>query len=329
VKTILQPRVLCILLALAPFALRAQDHIEPKEKADKAGTPATAPSPAQAKGTGRGGRGAPATGGAAEGGRGGAIPPEDIAEMRKILANPTELAKGRLSFETHCVGCHGPKGEGSRGPTLAQPNLPRASEDVDLLRIVQRGIPNTEMPAVRLKIGEAPYLAAYVRSLGNVPAEPVPGNPAKGSELFHGKGACMQCHTLNGQGLAIGPDLTVIGLSRSPTFLRRSLVEPSADIPQSFNPYRAEISMPINFAFVSVKTKDGKAVSGVRINENTFSIQLRDLTGAMYSFHKTELAELKLDTKQSPMPVYANVFTPEEMDDIVAYLVSLRGKPKS
>ena len=58
-------------------------------------------------------------------------------------------------------------------------------------------------------------------------------------------------------------------------------------------------------------------------------VQLRDLTGAIYSFFKSELAEFHKDIGVSPMPVYAAVFTPIEMDDMVAYLVSLRGKKPS
>ena len=249
--------------------------------------------------------------------------------MNRIMSVPSELEKGRLAFESHCTGCHGPKGEGGRGPTLAQPSLPRAGQDVDLLRIVQRGIPGTEMPSVRLKTGEAPYLAAFVRSLGKIPQEPVKGNPAKGAELFNTKGACLTCHSLNGKGQAIGPDLTNIGQRRSPSFLRISIVEPGAEVPQSFNSTRTEVSMPANFVFVRAKTKTGKEVAGVRVNENTFSIQLRDLTGAMYSFHKSELAELIKDKGMSPMPSYAGVFTPSELDDVIAYLASLREKPKS
>jgi putative heme-binding domain-containing protein len=246
--------------------------------------------------------------------------------MNRIMSTPSELEKGRQSFQAHCVGCHGPNGEGDRGPTLAQPRLPRASDDESLLRIVQRGIPGTEMPSQRLKIGEAPYLAAYVRSLGKIAVEPVPGNPMKGAELFHTKGACLTCHTLKGQGMAIGPDLTEIGLRRSPAFLRKSLIEPGAEVPQSFNPTRTEISMPANFIFVRARTKDGRDVAGVRVNENTFSIQVRDLTGVMYSFQKSELAELHKDKGLSPMPAYVGAFTPAEMDDMIAYLVSLRGE---
>src|SRR3954469_12161887 len=174
VHTIFRPTILCALLVLAPVAVRAQDHVEPANP--------NAPAPNAAKGK-AGGRAPAAAAAAPEAivgpapafGGGGVVPvnAEMVAEMNRILNSPAELAKGKLSFENHCVGCHGPKGEGSRGPTLAQPSLPRGGTDVNLLNIVQRGIPGTEMPAVRLKMGEAPYLAAYVRSLGKLAYEPV------------------------------------------------------------------------------------------------------------------------------------------------------------
>jgi cytochrome c oxidase cbb3-type subunit III len=324
--TFISPRFLCALLVLAPISLSAQDHADPATQ--KA---ASAPGAAQNKGPSRG-KGGDAAGGpgaaAAKGGRGGrGLSAADLAtDLEKIIANPVELAKGQRIFEQQCVTCHGPKGEGERGPTLAQPNLPRASDNQTLMTIIARGLPGTEMVGGRLRPGEAPLLAAYVRHLGRMPIEKVPGDPAKGAELFKTKGACLTCHTLEGQGTsAIGPDLTDIGARRSPAFLRRSLVDPGADVPQSYQPTRTEISMPQNFSFIRVKTKDGKELGGVRVNESTLSVQFRDMTGAIWSFYKSELASFE-EGKGSPMPVYAGVFTPTEMDDVIAYLVSLRGK---
>jgi putative heme-binding domain-containing protein len=323
---LLSPRFLCAFLALAAISLFAQDHADPAAQKKSA----SAPGAAEAKGPGRGkgGGGGPAAMPAAAKGRGGrGLSAADLAtDLEKIIANPGELAKGQRIFETQCVVCHGPKGEGDRGPTLAQPTLPRATDDPTLIQIVARGIPGTEMVGGRLRAGEPALLAAYVRSLGRMPIEKVPGDPSKGAELFRTKGACLTCHTVDGQGTAaIGPDLTDIGARRSPAFLRRSLVEPGADVPQSYNPNRTDISMPLNFAYIRVKTKDGREAAGVRVNESTFSVQLRDMAGAVWSFKKSELAEFKND-KGSPMPVYAGLFTPAEMDDMIAYLVSLRGK---
>jgi cytochrome c oxidase cbb3-type subunit III len=327
-KPFISLRFFCALLIVAALAVRAQDHVDPAAEKAAAEKSTTAPNPDQAKGKG-GGRGKGGGGGggaaaapaaAAKGGPGRGLSAADLAaDLEKIIANPTDLAKGQRIFEMQCVTCHGPKGEGDRGPMLAQPTLAKATDDRTLIQIVARGITGTEMPGGRMKAGEAPYLAAYVRSLGRIPMEKVPGDPAKGLELFKTKGACLTCHTVAGEGTAaIGPDLTDVGARRSPPFLRRSLVDPSADVPLSATGNQ-------NFAFIRVKTHAGKEASGVRLNEGTFYVQFRDVTGALWSFQKSELADIKSD-RSSPMPVYSGVYTASEMDDVIAYLVSLRGK---
>src|SRR5690348_16596760 len=76
------------------------------------------------------------------------------AAVADAAQNQADLDKGRKLFETHCALCHGPHGEGGKGPTLAQPNLPRASDDQSLLRIISLGIPNTEMPQAKMERAE-------------------------------------------------------------------------------------------------------------------------------------------------------------------------------
>jgi len=44
-----------------------------------------------------------------------------------------------------------------------------------------------------------------------------------------------------------------------------------------------------------------------------------------YSFRKSDLAELNKQFGKSPMPSYKSALNDAEMDDIVAYLASLRG----
>ncbi|MSU65755.1 MAG: c-type cytochrome [Opitutus sp.] len=325
-KAFLSPRFLCVWLIVAALAVRAQDHVDPAAQKAAAEKAAAAPNPGQAKGKG-GGRGKGGAGGAGAaapaGGRGRGVSAADLAmDLEKIIANPSDLAKGQKIFEMQCVTCHGAKGEGDRGPMLAQPTLVKATDDPTLIQIVARGLPGTEMPGGRMRAGEAPYLAAYVRSLGRIPMEKVPGDPAKGAELFKTKGACLTCHTVASEGTAaIGPDLTDVGARRSPAFLRRALVDPSADVPLS----AGGIGGGTNFAFIRVKTLDGKEASGVRVNEGAFYVQFRDMTGALWSFQKSELADFKSD-RSSPMPVYAGLLAPAEIDDVIAYLVTLRGK---
>lgn len=243
----------------------------------------------------------------------------------ELTKDPVELEKGRRLFQTHCAMCHGPQGEGAKGPTLAQPNLPRASDDDSLLRIIRDGINGTEMPPARLERPDALLVAAYVRSLGSLPPETVPGDPERGAQLFVNM-ACAQCHTLRGRGGAFGPDLTGIGLRRSPVYLRRALVDPGAEVPQSYNPFRSDISMPENFLYVRLVLRGGGEIDGVRVNEDTFSIQIRDATGRIHSFFKTDLAELHKDFGKSPMPSYSAALTKDQLDDLVAFLVSLRSQ---
>ena len=72
-------------------------------------------------------------------------------------------------------------------------------------------------------------------------------------------------------------------------------------------------------------TKDGHGISGVRLNEDTFTIQVRDLNGGVHSFFKEDLKELQRDPGKSPMPSLRGMFSASEVDDLVAYPVSLRG----
>jgi cytochrome c oxidase cbb3-type subunit III len=221
--------------------------------------------------------------------------------------------RGSALFRSQCAYCHGAGGEGGRGPSLNRPALRLAATDEILKRIITRGIPDAGMPGTSMSDGEAEQVAAYVRLLGRVRAAPVPGNAAAGEELYKQKGKCDACHMVRGSGGVFGPDLSTIGLRRSPTHLRASLIDPAADKPDGFIVLTATSPVP-------AKTQ----VTGVRINEDSFSVQIRDVSGKVHSFWKSDLASLGRDLKSSPMPSYKSTFTDRELDDLIAYLVSLR-----
>jgi putative heme-binding domain-containing protein len=244
----------------------------------------------------------------------------------KIENPPADPAVGARLYQIHCALCHGPRGEGGKGPTLAQPVLPRASDDAALLRLLASGIAGTEMPGSQLPPAALAQIGAHVRALGRLPPERLPGDPARGAQLYVNKGACASCHAVQGRGSAFGPDLTTIGARRNAAYLRRALTSPAAEVPQSSTPYRSDVSMPENFLFVRVVTRDGRTLAGVRLNEDAFSLQLREASGRVHSFFKSDLAELHKDRAFSPMPDYTPVFSTAELDDLVAYLASLRGQ---
>ena len=109
----------------------------------------------------------------------------------------------------------------------------------------------------------------------------------------------------------LGPDRTEIGLRRSLKFLRDSIVDPSAYI----NPeYRSATVVP----------RSGAKVRGVVLNEDDYSIQLRDTREELRSFLKSDLKEVQRE-KESLMPSYKSVLSETEINDLVARLNSLRG----
>jgi putative heme-binding domain-containing protein len=249
----------------------------------------------------------------------------DAAAPASERPSADDLARGERLFLVDCAGCHGPRGEGERGPPLAVPRLSRSKDTPTLVKVIQNGVDGTEMPSARRTSRELRQLAAWVLSLGQRPAEAVPGDPAAGEKVYLGKGACRTCHTLRGRGGALGPDLTDIGLRRGAAYLRTSLIKPEADLPRSFSPYRGEISLSQNFLQVRAVTRKGEEIVGARINEDTFSIQIRDAANRVRSFFKDELRVLDKQWGRTPMPSYEGVLTGEEIGDLVAFLASLRG----
>jgi cytochrome c oxidase cbb3-type subunit 3 len=206
-------------------------------------------------------------------------------------SGPANLAAGERLFQVNCAGCHGPHGEGSRGPTLAQPHLPRAANEAAIVKIIAQGIHGTEMPPFKLEATDDRNIAAWVWHLGQLPPEIVRGHPARGEVLYRTRGNCALCHFL----------------------------------PQTFAMFREDANITTNFLLVSLTTSDGTAWTGVRVNEDTFSIQIRDLANGLHSFLKSELTELHKEWGRSPMPSYAQAFTRDELDDLVAFLAAHKG----
>ena len=236
------------------------------------------------------------------------------------------MGPGERQFLATCASCHGPRGEGGRGPTLAVPRLTRARDRATLVTLIERGVPGTEMPSHKLSKTDLQQIAGFVERLGRLPVEKFPGDPQKGMALYRGKGGCTICHAIHGRGGALGTDLTDVGLRRGAGYLRKALVEPEADLPRSTSPYRSDVTLTQNFLQVRVTTTDGREITGVRINEDTFSIQIRDAGNQMHSLWKSELAQLHKDWDRSPMPSYKEALTATELDDLVAFLLSLRGE---
>jgi putative heme-binding domain-containing protein len=182
------------------------------------------------------------------------------------------------------------------------------------------------MPPTRLTQAEGETLLAYVKTLRSQPRlSKITGDPVRGKALYETKGGCSNCHMISGDGGRMGPELTAVGRGRSAEYIRESIIDPDAAVAEKFAEYRLVIPMPDNFLMVKAVTTDGRIVEGVRLNEDPFTIQIRDFKDGLHSFAKSELKELQKLPGRSMMPSFREKLTRAEVDDLVAYLLTLRG----
>lgn len=241
-----------------------------------------------------------------------------LAGQQSAIQNPyttaaDEQAGARL-FRPLCAICHGLDGSGvpKLGPQIKK-GSPGRTRDGELYETIRDGILGTGMPPFTFSEKESWQVVAYVQSLRRtVGAKESPSDAAAGAKLFRGKGACAQCHTVEGEGGRRGPDLSHIGADRSLEELRRSILSPNEKVSPAYWQLRAT-------------TKKGTKVTGRRLNEDTFSFQLLDSEENLVSVMKSDLEEYDLD-KSSVMPPFEQQLSQREIDDLVAYLLTLQPK---
>jgi putative heme-binding domain-containing protein len=228
------------------------------------------------------------------------------------FSTDADIQQGAALFQTHCSYCHGSFGEGGRGADLSAGIYRNGGRDPELYTSIRFGIPGSEMGPVRVTDDEVWKLVAFVKRLGSQGLlEKAPGDPTAGQQVYV-KSGCASCHRVDREGGSIGPDLTDIGRRRGLKFLTESLVKPEADI-------------PINYRAVQVVLKSGQTATGIRLNFDDLSIQLRDTRDNLRSFLRDNIQEVRYD-KPSLMPSYASM-NQKNLEDVIAYLHSLKGAP--
>jgi putative heme-binding domain-containing protein len=226
-------------------------------------------------------------------------------------ADASDLAEGKRLYNAQCALCHGIDGSGGYGPSLLRPTFVRAADDEGLVALLTTGIPGLMPDFGRANgIRRTWQLAAFTRSLNRAGAERASGNAANGRAIYEKRG-CAACHVVDGAGRALGPDLSAIGLQRGLAYLKESLVEPAAHVPDGH-------------VVATARPKSGAVVRGVRVSEDAFWVHIRDISGRLHAFRTADLAELTREAGASLMPAYD--LPASDLDDVVAYLASLRGQ---
>lgn len=238
--------------------------------------------------------------------------PSGEAQNRPESYAEADIAYGARIFVAQCSGCHGVRGDQVAGVNLGSGQFKHVFSDSDLRSVVSNGIPGTAMPPFNFDPPELAGIVAYVRNMRAFDSSNVvAGSASRGEVLFTGTGTCGSCHRVNGKGPRVAPDLSDIGALRTADALERSLIDPTGAM------------LPVNRSVRAV-TRDGKIITGRRLNEDTYTVQLIDEQEHLISLEKADLREYTV-IKTSSMPSYKDKFSSQELADVVAYLLSLKG----
>jgi cytochrome c oxidase cbb3-type subunit III len=226
-------------------------------------------------------------------------------------APSSDAAEGRRIFDAQCAWCHGNEGVGDMGPNL-HGTLRHASSLSGIVEIITNGIAATDMPGFRGPLTERSIrqTAAYVQSLSRTAARPSAGNAQRGAGVYASSG-CGGCHVIDGAGGILGPELTSIGTRRGAVYLRDAIVKPAA-------------AHPPGYLVVRAVPASGAEIRGIRVNEDVFWIHIRDASGTVHTLEKSALKDVVREIDASLMPSYASRLKDAELDDLVAYLATLR-----
>jgi len=239
-----------------------------------------------------------------------------------VKLGPLDPEAGKALFQQNCVNCHGLDATGEEGPNLH--GVPAALGDAAVANIIRRGIPGTGMPSSYiLSEQDAANIVAWLHSLDSAPQPAAVGDPKKGEAVYASSG-CSACHMIDGIGGDIGPELSHIGAQRGPANLKARLIDPGANLPKPAGGFTGGGGFTQYLLFRAVE-KNGRVTEGIRVGEDSFSIVLKDAQGNLHGFSKPELAKLQKEPGKSLMPSFKDTLSSTQMDDLVAYLSTLKG----
>lgn len=177
------------------------------------------------------------------------------------------------------------------------------------------------------KVADAAELVGRALAPGNVPAMPAsedsdrwmkalegPASAEAGERIFfHPNSAgCYRCHTMDGRGGGVGPDLSNVGKAMSHQKLVESIVNPSKEVSPQFVTWMLAL-------------EDGTVVAAVLLGEGEHGAQTyADATGKIFTVKPSDVAERNaVPTSIMPSDL-SKALTMQELRDLIAYLRSNR-----
>jgi putative heme-binding domain-containing protein len=266
-------------------------------------------------------------------------------QLEAKLKDPQFIAEGSKLFGPTCGNayCHGTGGAGGGAPRLRGKGL----ESSYLFKSISNGIPGTVMPSFKAELSEEQVwkLIAFIMADADasVVAQPeataadrssqttirqtpaatdgtrsMMGSVQEGKALFFDSArpkSCHYCHSMEGQGTSIGPDLSKIG-ARPARQLFSSIILPH----QTKDP---------RYATVILRLRNGESVTGVKKEEDEEAIRVFDTTelpAVLRTVQRVDVIKSEA-ANESIMPKdYASTYTVKQLLDLVTFLKSSESK---
>ena len=192
-------------------------------------------------------------------------------------------------------------------------------------------------PPISLSLTEIKAVVAYLMSLGgdldmeaidtkpsdvtkkfyakiSAAAEAGGGDPGAGAMVYDDN--CSECHTLNGEGGEVGPDLTgvsALGLKN----ISDAILQPAKAMTKGFETY-------------VVVDKEGRQTIGLKTRDEAKEVDITKATGDVVTIAKADIKEIKVDDTKSVMPDdLSEAMTVKDFQDILSFLMLQKPKPKA
>ncbi len=161
-------------------------------------------------------------------------------------------------------------------------------------------------PPARLDPKKLPSIATLVARTGDA---------ERGKQLIAASAKndmqCLKCHTIQGAGGQIGPDLSLIGKKASKENLLESILQPSKAIADQYLTWQIE-------------TKKGLSLTGLLVEETPTTVTLRDGNGKDTKIDKKDIDSREKSPKSLMPEDLLAYMTEDDLVDIVAYLFGLK-----
>ncbi len=231
-----------------------------------------------------------------------------------------------------CLGCHQLNEEGGKiGPNLNRSSFNYRPEWIYAwISNPQAFHPATKMPNLGLKPEEARAITAFLvafqpkeddeeeESEAGIPDDwqqylSTVGDAVRGEKIFNdaeGTANCAKCHLVKGKGGTVGPELSIVGTSRTREFLLESVLDPN-------------VVITAGYKTIMILTKDRKFITGIKVNEDESGFDIVDKEGKDRHIPRDKVKKFKTQ-KISTMPGnFKDLLEVQEVADLLAYLGTL------